>query len=195
MIMHIDLRHTGRVARGSGNPAHGCVAGALLVAAPPLDDPNFDRTVIFIIEHSAAGALGLVINRPAAEPLLHTLPDPLRAWIDLLGPEPHLYHGGPVQPEAIIGLGRQPDGIVTPVDLSGDPASHDVDRVRLFRGYSGWSPGQLDGELREAAWVVCDAQPADVFTDAPHDLWRGVLRRQSGSTAWLANSPDDLSMN
>jgi putative transcriptional regulator len=65
----------------------------------------------------------------------------------------------------------------------------------VFQGYSGWAPGQLDAELSVGAWMVLPAEPADVFGPSPETLWRDVLRRQGGRTAWLANAPDDLSAN
>ncbi|MGZ4769395.1 MAG: YqgE/AlgH family protein, partial [Ilumatobacteraceae bacterium] len=63
------------------------------------------------------------------------------------------------------------------------------------RGYAGWSSGQLDGELLAGAWMVFGAQRNDVFSESPEELWRDVLRRQPGRVAWVANAPDDLSMN
>ena len=71
----------------------------------------------------------------------------------------------------------------------------DVLALRVFRGYSGWGPGQLDSELVEGAWMVFPAEPDDVFCANPDDLWRTVVRRQGGKVAWLANAPDDLSSN
>ena len=83
------------------------------------------------------------------------------------------------------------------IDLSLDPAlfAGAVHRLRVFRGYSGWSPGQLEMEIEEGAWIVVDATLDDVFTSEPTELWRSVLRRQGGTIAWIANAPDDLSAN
>ena len=178
--------------------------GRLLVATPPLEDPNFDRTVIYVLEHHAEGALGVILNRPIAE----QLGDPLDRWSDLTDGE--LFRGGPVEPDALIALAltkrelREPTDELAPVagtiasaDLTADPAfvAARVDAVRVFRGYSGWGPGQLEGEIEAGAWLVLDAQPGDVFDPAPDALWRTVLRRQGGRLAWLADAPDDLSMN
>lgn len=168
--------------------SQGSTAGRLLVATPPLVDPNFDRTVVYVIEHNHLGALGLVINRPTAE----VTPAELGDWDEFVSPPATLFGGGPVQPEAIIGL-AETDGGVRTVDLAAAPAG--VRRVRMFRGYSGWSPGQLDAELLAAAWIVCAADTGDLFLSEPQEIWRAVLRRQGGTTAWLASTPDDLSMN
>ena len=75
------------------------------------------------------------------------------------------------------------------------PVADDVLALRVFRGYSGWGPGQLDSELVEGAWMVFAAESGDVFSPDPDDLWRAVVRRQGGKVAWLANAPDDLSSN
>ncbi|HEY7626300.1 MAG TPA: YqgE/AlgH family protein [Ilumatobacteraceae bacterium] len=177
--------------------------GMLLVATPPLDDPNFDRSVIYMMEHTAEGAVGLVLNRPTEEDVI----DGLDRWMELSAPPAVVFDGGPVQLDALIALAEvthpQEDAWspILPdlgsVDLARDPVdvAEDIGRVRVFRGYAGWAPGQLDSELAAGAWMVFDAQRDDVFNEAPDELWRDVLRRQRGRVAWLANAPDDLSMN
>ncbi len=180
--------------------------GRLLVATPPLEDPNFDRTVVYMLEHHHEGALGVVINRPTDEPL----GDPLDRWIDLQAAPAAIFDGGPVEPDALIALAlaKRPiseatddlspvAGRVASADLTTDPAmmAAHVESVRVFRGYAGWGPGQLEGEIEAGAWLVLDAEPSDVFADAPDRLWRTVLRRQGGRLAWLADAPDDLAAN
>ncbi len=180
--------------------------GRLLVATPPLEDPNFDRTVVFMLEHHDEGAIGVVVNRPTDE----ELDGPLDRWIDLESPPGGVFAGGPVELEALIALARtrvaitEPAEFLSPVtgmiasaDLTADPAlvAAAVDGVRVFRGYAGWGPGQLDAEIDAGAWLVLDAQVDDLFGDDPDHLWRTVLRRQPGRLAWLANAPDDLEWN
>jgi putative transcriptional regulator len=179
--------------------------GRLLVAGPPLEDPNFRRTVVFMIEHNEEGALGVVLNRPSPIDLADAVPQ----WADLAANPPAVFIGGPVEPGAVRGLGRlvaedPPEGL-TPVhagigvlDLEADPVRlvGDVGGVRLFTGYSGWGPGQLEDELAMGGWFVVDAEPDDVTTTEPDDLWRAVLRRQpDDDLARLALFPDDLSAN
>jgi putative transcriptional regulator len=86
---------------------------------------------------------------------------------------------------------------IASADLTADPAivAAGVTGVRIFRGYAGWGPGQLEVEIEAGAWLVLDSRPDDVFSDTPDELWRVVLRRQPGRLAWLADAPDDLSMN
>lgn len=176
------------------------------MATPPLDDPNFDRTVIYVIEHHTDGALGVVINRPTGEPL-HA---PLDRWEELQAQPGSVFRGGPVEPDAMIALAlaKRPmhetteelapvSGLVVSADLTTDPAfvAGQLDAVRVFRGYAGWGPGQLESEIEAGAWLVLDAEPGDVFATQPDELWRTVLRRQGGRLAWLATAPDDLSAN
>jgi putative transcriptional regulator len=164
----------------------------LLVAAPPLVDPNFDRSVVLVLEHRPEGALGVVLNRPNPHRLEHALP----GW-ERLAPEPAvLFIGGPVSDGSGIAMTVDDDGHPELVDLNLDPATVVLPRpVRIFVGYAGWSPGQLEGELGAGAWVVAEALPHDLITPRPELLWRDVLRRQGGHTAWMANVPGDLSVN
>ena len=177
--------------------------GRILVAAPPLNDPNFDRTVIYMLEHSEGGALGLVLNRPSDD-----LDIEFDLWDSLVTPPNELFCGGPVDPKALIGLGvvpgKTPDGqtfvsidCVSPVDLDGDPTTIDPrpTMVRIFHGYAGWGPQQLDVELEGGAWLVLNALVTDVFTDQPEELWQAVLRRQKGEVSWLADCPADPNQN
>ncbi len=180
--------------------------GRLLVATPPLEDANFDRTVIFMLEHHDEGAIGVVINRPSYE----ALDEPLDRWIDLQSAPSSVFSGGPVEDTALIALAEtnaplaDDDEYLSPItatiasaDLTADPAlvAAGVRGVRVFRGYAGWGPGQLEGEIEAGAWLVLDSEPGDVFSNEPDELWRTVLRRQPGRLAWLANAPDDLSSN
>ena len=165
--------------------------GQLLIATPPLSDPNFDRTVVLLLEHDDEHALGVVLNRPSDLAVAAALP----GWEHHVQEPAVLFVGGPVGDGtgvAVTQLGDGPDI----VDLNLDPADLSLDGpVRIFLGFSGWGPGQLEDELAAGAWVVADALPGDLHATAPHRLWRDVLRRQGGSTAWLANAPVDLRMN
>lgn len=186
-----------------GENHHGSCKGLLLVATPPLEDPNFDRTVVFVLEHTADGAVGVVLNRPLGE----GLPDALERWEPYLSSPAELFSGGPVELDALIALARLEGPLADAwssvtddlgsVDLADDPlhVADRVERLRVFRGYSGWGPLQLDGELAEGMWIVLPAVDSDVFDTAPDTLWRRVLRRQGGRLAWVADAPDDLSTN
>jgi putative transcriptional regulator len=192
-------------------------AGRLLVAAPPLDDPNFDRTVVLMLNHDDDGALGLVLNRPTDEAAVPGL----AGWLERADQPAVVFAGGPVELHALIGLARMkgatpgdgwqplsdvPGGAGTQatladlgtVDLSADPdhLGDVVEAVRLFRGYAGWGSAQLEGELDVGAWIVVDPEASDVFTTDPGGLWRRVLVRQGGRLAWIGRLyPDDLESN
>ena len=180
------------------------VKARLLVATPQLGDPNFDRTVVWLLEHDDDGALGVVLNRPSALPVA----DPLPSWADLARTPPVVFVGGPVSPSSVIGvaqvLGDLPPGTWEPLrgsigvlDLGADPAllSSTIQSLRCFAGYAGWGPGQLEEELAQGAWFVVDAADDDPFTDDPEHLWRRVLARQPNELARVAAVPDDPSLN
>jgi putative transcriptional regulator len=171
---------------GGVTPLH---SGTLLVACPPLDDPWFDRAVVLMLEHNDDGSLGVLLNKPSVEPL----PDGLDAWAPHLSAPEAMFVGGPVEPTALIALTDTDEGWAS-LDLE-EPPADDVERVRIFRGYSGWSAGQLHAELAEGAWMVLPSERNDLHTQQPTELWRTVLRRQGGRLAWIADAPDHLSMN
>ena len=186
-------------------PAPESVARHLLVAAPQMADPNFSRTVVFMVEHNDDGALGIVLNRPS-----HTPPDELREeWGSFVHAPAVVFVGGPVQVgEATIALGRvarvEPSdawqpllGRVGSIDLADGPgeAHPHLEALRVFSGYAGWGPGQLDDELARGGWHVLDADPDDLLTPSPSGLWRHVLRRQGGTLAMAANQPTNPNVN
>ena len=186
-------------------------AGSLLVAVPGvLEDPNFRRTVVLLLEHGAdSGALGVVLNRPLETPV----DEPFPGWDDLVTEPSVLFCGGPVAPTMVIALGRPRPGTTPPtgweqvlddqghrlgtVDLRREvhEVAPSLEQLRVFAGYSGWSPGQLEGEIEQGAWFVVGAEPWDPFADDPDSLWRHVLRRQGGSVAAYANYPADPSVH
>lgn len=194
--------------------------GRLLVAEPSLDDPNFRRTVVYLIEHSEGGALGLVLNRPGEVPVREAVP----TWAPYVDGIDTVFLGGPVTPEGAICLARcpsagpaaslfggdedddepDPTAIFKPIstsigalDLHGDPADAPpgVSDLRIFAGYAGWSGGQLELELDGGGWYVVDARDDDVFTPRPDTLWRDVLKRQRGALRAMAFAPEDPRSN
>lgn len=180
------------------------LAGRLLVATPALRDPNFDRTVVLVLEHTDEGAVGLVLNRPSATGVGEPLPE----WDAMAAEPPVIFVGGPVSATAVIGLARGrragPGGGWRPVvgavgivDLGAGPeeVGPAIAQLRLFAGYAGWGPGQLEDEVDLHAWWVVDAVPDDALSARPERLWRAVLRRQPGRLAMFATFPDDPAVN
>jgi putative transcriptional regulator len=183
-------------------------AGRLLVANPLLPDPNFDRTVVFLIAYGEDGAVGLVLNRPSGT----TVAAPLPRWEHMAASPAVIFVGGPVQNDAVICLARSlghpaaaapprewkavtPDVGTLDLDLDPDAVQSSMSGLRLFAGYAGWAPGQLEGEIAAGAWWVVDAEPDDVFCDEPGQLWKAVLRRQGSSLAVVASYPANPAWN
>jgi putative transcriptional regulator len=185
-------------------------AGRLLVATPLLGDPNFRRAVVLIVEHEVEeGTLGIVLNRPTTIGVDQVL----EQWTELTTDPSVVFKGGPVAPNSALALAMVPgqdepvgwralDGApalarLGLVDLDAPPGllAQAIESLRVYAGYAGWSPGQLEAEIDEGAWYVVTAQPGDVFAADPEQLWRQVLRRQDGDLAFLATYPDDPGLN
>lgn len=180
-------------------------AGSLLIATPAINDGNFDQSVILMLHHDPVGALGVVINRPADLAVDELLP----RWNDLVVGPKQIFGGGPVEQNGFIGLAHVEPGAgedvatvpsaphLATIDLDADPtlAGAYVRKLRIFRGYAGWGPRQLDTEIRSGAWFVADLAEGDVFTSDPSGLCERVLRRQPGEVRWFANAPADPSVN
>lgn len=185
-------------------------AGRLLVATPLLGDPNFRRSVVLIVEHEVAeGTLGVVLNRPTKIPVGQVL----EQWTELATDPSVVFRGGPVSPNSALALAMVP-GKDEPLGwraLDGAPAlarlglldldtpprllAPAISSLRVYAGYAGWSPGQLQAEIDEGAWYVLTAEPGDVFSADPERLWRRVLHRQDDDLAFLATYPDDPGLN
>jgi len=175
--------------------------GNLLIAGPSLFDPNFRRTVVLIGEHSDDGALGVVLNRPTPLRVADAVP-PLTA---LVGDEELLFVGGPVQPQSPVILAEFDHPELADVLAFGsigfltgevsDGAADRVRRARVFAGYAGWGPGQLESELEVGGWIIEPAVAADVFPEDPDTLWNSVLRRKGGEYELMVTMPYDPSTN
>jgi putative transcriptional regulator len=175
--------------------------GHLLVAGPSLVDPNFRRTVVLVGEHGEEGAMGVVLNRPSGATIGEAVPELAALVSDL-----EIVHvGGPVQPSAIVVLAdfEEPERAGTlvlesvgflPSEVEPDDLG-ELRRARVFAGYAGWGPSQLDSELAEGSWIVEPALPEDIFTESPEELWSDVLRRKGGPFSVLALMPPDPGLN
>jgi putative transcriptional regulator len=177
--------------------------GQLLLDSGQLRGSFFQRTVVLICQHDAEGAFGLVLNRATGsnvgEMIVANLPEPIKGC--------PLYLGGPVQPSALSFLYTDsflPEANVLP-NLN---LSHSLDalmefgesfsstkRVRLFAGYAGWSPGQLEDEMKRKAWLTHPASLELVFDTSPAQLWQVILSQKGWKYKLLSQMPEDLSMN
>jgi putative transcriptional regulator len=173
--------------------------GSLLVAAPQLVDPNFRRAVVLIAEHQDEGAMGVVLNRPSGMTVADAAPD----LEPLIGGDAPIFAGGPVEPTAGVVLAEvehaeEPifaEVVLLPGIDELAAVADEADRLRVFAGYAGWGPGQLDDELEREDWIVEPARVEDVFAADPETLWTAVLTRKGGQYALIARMPDDPSLN
>lgn len=159
------------------------LAGHLLIAIPELPDSNFFRSVVFLMEHNSDGAMGVILNRPTGVTLVDI-------WKQL-DPEvrverkDYVHLGGPVK-GPIVGLHEQfkftdnevIDGVYVTMDSHrlNELATEDGFQLKVFSGYSGWGPGQLETEIESGGWLVTQANPADVFCTS-NDLWKNLCER------------------
>lgn len=175
--------------------------GSLLISSGGLYDPNFRHTVVLVGEHNEDGALGVVLNRALDVTVEQAVP----VLAGLVPTEEPLFQGGPVQPTSpvlVVEL-SEPGLVDIPVfgsigflvgEVSDDITSSIV-RARVFAGYSGWGPGQLEAEMDMDSWIVDPAREEDVFTDSPDLLWSRVLQRMGPEYRTLSRMPYDPSMN
>jgi putative transcriptional regulator len=177
--------------------------GQLILDGGKLHGSFFHRSVVLICQHDADGALGLILNRSTenkvGQALVANLPERVK--------EQPLFIGGPVQPQALSFLHSDeylPDAnVMTNLNLG-----HSIDalmdlgesfsatqKLKLFAGYAGWSPGQLDNEMTRLDWLVHPASLALVFHAEPEQLWKKIMKQKDANSRMLADSPDDLSWN
>ncbi len=185
-------------------PSPPTLKGHLLLDGGKLDGSAFFRSVVLVCQHDPKGAFGLVLTQPTDRRLEDILPLEL---------PPHLaglkvFHGGPVQPNAFSFLHFHPQtatgNVMDHLSLGHEPeilervASGWTESQRLFvfAGYAGWSPGQLDDEIRRDSWLHQPADPGMFAQLDPSLLWRKLLRQRSDwQCHLLAESPEDLTWN
>lgn len=177
--------------------------GTLLIADPFLKDPNFLRTVVLLCEHNTEGSFGFVINRKYENTLDELVPE-------LEGYPIPVYYGGPVQLNTIHLLHQVPDKVpggqevlkgiywggdfdfVVEMIKNGDP---DIEKIRFFLGYSGWSEGQLSEEMTEKTWLTVKASLPLVFHPDPAAIWKDSLKQLGGDYEMMINFPIDPQLN
>jgi putative transcriptional regulator len=189
--------------------------GQLLLDSGQLGGSFFQRTVVLVCQHSKEGAFGLVLNRSlgktVGEMIVADLPETLK--------ESPLFLGGPVQPAALSFL--HTDNFISAADILPNFSPEDAEvlpnlalghsldelvdigesfsptkKVRMFAGYAGWSPGQLEEEMKRKSWLTFPATLELVFETAPEELWQKILKSKGGwKNKLLSQMPDDLSLN
>ncbi|MBT1701837.1 YqgE/AlgH family protein [Chryseosolibacter indicus] len=177
--------------------------GRLLISEPFLPDPNFERTVVLLCEHNADGSFGFVLNKPSVLKVNEVMED-------LTGMENLVYVGGPVQQDTLHFIHRnvriENDVVITDNVFWGgdfeslltmcDTRQLSSDDIRFFLGYSGWGPGQLESELEQESWIVCDYVTNQLLFDTePQLLWRKALDNMGGRYSVYSNYPVDPRLN
>ena len=188
-------------------PADAFLTGQLLVAGPGLEDPNFSRTVIFMVRHDASGALGLVVNRPMGTVPLGRLLQMLESAGDGQESDPQqtepgdaadedtslpVFYGGPVEPYAGFTLHSRDVMLENSVPVDDETAVNVQDdalqalaegagpnRMIFILGYAGWAPGQLENEMKRGDWYVVEADPELIFSEEPSRTWERAVARFS----------------
>ena len=168
---------------GSGRmPARG----TFLVASEDLSDPRFREAVVLLVQHNAAGSVGLIVNKPVLEMPLLRLPDGSGADLE----EIPFFYGGPVSPHLLGVLLRSAEPVADANEIlpglylmsvlqfiQESPAGILPGEVRILSGYAGWAPGQLNHELGRGDWAVVPAKTSDVFVP-PEQLWRRLSAKK-----------------
>jgi putative transcriptional regulator len=182
----------GKPLFGQSN-VHRSLAGKLLVSPPWMDDPTFARSVVLVLAHTQDGAFGVVLNDESTTGV-DTIADVVGpAWAAMLAPPESIFVGGPCQTSSVIALAMVDlDGDeweITVVDLNQDAPLPHIARIRLFAGYAGWAPLQLESELARNGWYVAEARVEDSMTDDPDALWTTIMERNGNPYARIPVDP------
>ncbi len=178
-------------------------AGHLLIAEPLLNDDHFTRAVILLCEHSNEGSVGFILNQPSDFELQDLLKD-------ITGKAHVVFKGGPVQNNTLHMLHRIPNILGAGLKIAngiywggsfdeiGDNESIGVkgrNDLRLFLGYSGWAPGQLENEVKEGTWLIATATDEIVFDTKHEDVWKKSISLLGEKYSYLAHIPTDPQLN
>lgn len=177
--------------------------GRLLISEPFLPDPNFERTVVLLCEHNEEGSFGFVLNKPSILKVSEVMED-------LATVENVVYVGGPVQQDTLHFIHRNASlenaveivekiywgGAFENLMLQLETQQITAKDIRFFLGYSGWGPGQLDAELDQDSWIVCDYVTDQLLFDTgPDIMWRKALENMGGRFSMYSNYPVDPRLN
>jgi putative transcriptional regulator len=177
--------------------------GRVLISEPFLLDPNFKRSIVLLTEHVEEGSVGFILNKPTE----YKFNDLVEDFPDFEAP---VFYGGPVATNTLQFIHKLGDMLEGSMEISEglfwggsfetlkilvETGSVYPDDFRFFIGYSGWSPGQLNDELKINSWIVSSAKINDIFSDEPDKLWREILKGMGKKYALLASFPENPSVN
>lgn len=177
--------------------------GRLLLSEPYLADPNFERTVILLTEHNEEGSVGFILNKPSEARLIEVMED-------LKGLDSQIFIGGPVQQDTLhfihkkaeledaielengLYWGGNFDQLISMIDTN----QFEAGEIKFFLGYSGWSPDQLEEELKLNSWIVSDRVSQElIFETLPDQMWKKAMQELGGRFSVYSNYPADPRMN
>ncbi len=177
--------------------------GRLLLSEPYLADPNFERTVILLTEHNEEGSVGFILNKPSESHVSEVMQD-------LKGLEAQIFIGGPVQQDTLHFIHRCAD-LQDAIELENgiywggnfeqlvsmvETGKFLVSDIKFFLGYSGWSPDQLQEELKLNSWIVSDRVSHElIFETMPDQMWKKAMHELGGRFSVYSNYPADPRMN
>ena len=181
------------------------LTGSLLVALPSLMDPNFRKTILFLVNHDPSeGAMGVILNRPSATSLPH-LGEPLDGELPEGLDKVTVFEGGPVEKHQLILARMTVSDTSTSFEALGrDDGEALLDKLpegelRAFIGYAGWSAGQLEREIVEKSWIILPPTPSMLTAAESIEegviLWREIMKSLGPWYHLMAGAPDDLSLN
>lgn len=172
-------------------PNEPLTKGVFLIASAHLKGSSFEKTVIFLTQYSKYGAMGIAINRPSRLKISDAFPS-----LKSTKAREQLYLGGPVHPKSVLVLIKSTNSqtipaIIEDVYVSGGhqtqkyltEAEENNDVVRVYAGYAGWSPGQLEAEIQRGDWFITKADTSFIFEKETTDLWQRLTKSESGQ--WI----------
>ena len=176
--------------------------GKIIISTPDISGDIFSRSVVLVIDHNAEGAFGLILNKKNQNMSARLL--------RIFGFKVDVYEGGPVENDKIFFINKGEkvtesfseinDGFYLTEDIENVVAAIIEERlsaedIKVFSGYSGWAPGQLENEIRRKLWTVVDVYNLDYTLPTDHSLWKNIMQNLGGEFLLWANAPEDLSMN
>lgn len=178
--------------------------GKILISEPFLIDPNFKRSIVLLCEHNEDGSVGFILNKPTQVKLNQVMEEDFPEF------DAPVYFGGPVQINTLqfihklgdtlegsteIGDGLYWGGSFEILKLLIESKQVKSSDFRFFIGYSGWSVGQLEDEMKINSWIVTSTESENLFSDEPDKLWGEILKKMGKKFAILASFPEDPSVN
>jgi len=177
--------------------------GKILISTPDISGDIFSRSVVLVIEHNESGAFGLILNKKNSQ-----MSSKFRNFFDF---KIEVYDGGPVENDKVFFIvkGKKKvtetyseitDEFYLTEDIENIISAAlskeiDINDVKIFSGYSGWSANQLDNEIKSKMWTVVDVYNLDYTLPNDQTLWKSIMQNLGGEYLLWANSPEDISLN